>query len=100
MPTSKNKKRFEDVLEILDNGINVMTAVNIQHLESLNDHVNRMTGIKVKETIPDKIIDAIIPWIKGQTCMIEEQINKSGRRCSLRNSFVIAAQSSVRLGGA
>ena len=57
MPTSKNKKRFEDVLEILDNGINVMTAVNIQHLESLNDHVNRMTGIKVKETIPDKIID-------------------------------------------
>ena len=57
VPTSKNKKRFEDVLEILDNGINVMTAVNIQHLESLNDHVNRMTGIKVKETIPDNIID-------------------------------------------
>ena len=44
VPTSKNKKRFEDVLEILDNGINVMTAVNIQHLESLNDHVSRMTG--------------------------------------------------------
>lgn len=57
VPTSKNKKRFEDVLEILDNGINVLTAVNIQHLESLNDHVNRMTGIKVKETIPDKFID-------------------------------------------
>jgi len=57
VPTSKNKKRYEDVLEILDNGINVMTAVNIQHLESLNDHVNRMTGIKVKETVPDKIIE-------------------------------------------
>ncbi|MBU3175546.1 universal stress protein [Clostridium estertheticum] len=57
VPTSRNKKRFEDVLEILDNGINVMTAVNIQHLESLNDHVSRMTGIKVKETLPDKIID-------------------------------------------
>ena len=57
VPTSKNKKRFEDVLEILDSGINVMTAVNIQHLESLNDHVSRMTGIKVKETVPDKIID-------------------------------------------
>jgi two-component system, OmpR family, sensor histidine kinase KdpD len=57
VPTSKNKKRFEDVLEILDNGINVITAVNIQHLESLNDHVSRMTGIKVKETIPDKIIE-------------------------------------------
>ncbi|WP_298847328.1 hypothetical protein [Clostridium sp.] len=41
---------------MLDNGINVRTAVNIQHLESLNDLVSRMTGIKVKETLPDKII--------------------------------------------
>ena len=57
VPTSKNKKRFQDVLEILNSGINVITAVNIQHLESLNDIVSRMTGIKVKETIPDKIID-------------------------------------------
>ena len=57
VPTSRNKKRYEDVLEILENGINVMTAVNIQHLESLNDHVNRMTGIKIRETIPDSIID-------------------------------------------
>lgn len=57
VPTSKNQKRYEDVLEILENGINVMTAVNIQHIESLNDHVNRMTGVRVKETIPDKILD-------------------------------------------
>lgn len=57
VPTSKNTKRYEDVLEILDNGINVMTAVNIQHIESLNDHVNRMTGVKVRETIPDKVLD-------------------------------------------
>jgi two-component system sensor histidine kinase KdpD len=57
VPTSKNQKRYEDVLEILEYGIDVMTAVNIQHIESLNDHVNRMTGIKVRETVPDKILD-------------------------------------------
>ncbi|NMM65783.1 universal stress protein [Clostridium sp. P21] len=55
--TCKNQKRYEDVLEILSNGIDVMTAVNIQHIESLNDHVARMTGVKVRETIPDKILD-------------------------------------------
>ncbi|MDP4177241.1 MAG: universal stress protein [Bacillota bacterium] len=57
VPTSKHQKRYEDVLEVLSYGIDVMTAVNIQHLESLNDHVSRMTGIKVRETIPDKMLD-------------------------------------------
>lgn len=57
IPTSKNKKRYEDVLEIINNGISVMTAVNIQHFESLNDYVNRMTGVKVRETVPDTIMD-------------------------------------------
>lgn len=56
-PMSRNKKRYQDVLELLDNGISVMTAVNIQHLESLNDYVNRMTGVKVRETIPDKLLN-------------------------------------------
>jgi two-component system, OmpR family, sensor histidine kinase KdpD len=57
VPTSKNQKRFRDVLEIIENGISVMTAVNIQHFESLNDYVNRMTEVKVRETIPDTIMD-------------------------------------------
>lgn len=56
-PGSKNKKRYEDVLELIENGISVMTAVNIQHLESLNDYVNRMTGIKVGQTVPDYILE-------------------------------------------
>lgn len=56
-PTSKYKKRYEDVQEILDNGINVVTTVNIQHLESLNDVIFEITGIKVRETIPDSIIN-------------------------------------------
>lgn len=52
-PGSKNKKRYEDVLEILDAGIGVFTAVNVQHLESLNDVVARTTGVRVRETVPD-----------------------------------------------
>ncbi|HEU0251850.1 MAG TPA: universal stress protein [Pyrinomonadaceae bacterium] len=53
VPGSKNRKRYEDVLELLNNGISVITAVNIQHIESLNDVVARTTGIRVRETIPD-----------------------------------------------
>jgi two-component system sensor histidine kinase KdpD len=53
VPGSKNQKRYEDVLDILDAGINVMTAVNIQHLETLNDAVNRSASTVIRETVPD-----------------------------------------------
>ncbi|MEO7210244.1 MAG: sensor protein KdpD [Chitinophagaceae bacterium] len=53
---SKNEKRWQDVVEILDAGINVIRAVNIQHIESLNDEVKAITGVEVKERIPDSII--------------------------------------------
>jgi two-component system sensor histidine kinase KdpD len=56
VPGSKNKKRFEDVLEILDAGISVISTVNVQHLESLNDSVEQITGIRVRETVPDSIL--------------------------------------------
>jgi two-component system, OmpR family, sensor histidine kinase KdpD len=56
VPGSKNKKRYQDVEEILSSGINVISTINIQHLESLNDVVQQITGIKVKETIPDYIV--------------------------------------------
>ncbi|MGE3511884.1 MAG: hypothetical protein AB7N65_23705, partial [Vicinamibacterales bacterium] len=46
-----------DVLEILDAGIHVMTAVNIQHLETLNDAVAKATGVRVRETVPDTFLD-------------------------------------------
>jgi two-component system sensor histidine kinase KdpD len=55
-PGSKNAKRFQDVLEILDAGISVISAVNVQHIESLNDSVARITGVRVRETIPDYVI--------------------------------------------
>ena len=54
---SRHGKRYEDVLEILDAGIHVMTAVNIQHLETLNDAVARATGVRVRETVPDTFLD-------------------------------------------
>jgi two-component system sensor histidine kinase KdpD len=53
VPGSKNRKRYEDVIELLDAGINVMTAVNIQHLETLNDAVNRSASTTIRETVPD-----------------------------------------------
>ena len=53
---SKNNKRWQDVLEILDAGINVISAVNIQHIESLNNDVKEITGISVSERIPDKVL--------------------------------------------
>ena len=53
---SKNEKRWQDVLEILDAGINVISAVNIQHIESLNADVKQITGIDVQERIPDNIL--------------------------------------------
>jgi two-component system, OmpR family, sensor histidine kinase KdpD len=57
VPGTRNTKRYEDVIEILDAGIHVMTAVNIQHLETLNDAVARATGVRVRETVPDTFLD-------------------------------------------
>jgi len=58
VPGSRNAKRWEDVSELLDAGIDVITTVNIQHLESVNDVVERITGVKQQETIPDEIVRA------------------------------------------
>lgn len=56
VPGSARNKRWEDVLLILENGIDVLTTMNVQHLESLNDHISQITGIKVRETIPDWVV--------------------------------------------
>lgn len=56
-PSSRHPKRWQDVEELLDAGINVYTTINVQHLESLNDVVARITGVWVKETVPDAIFD-------------------------------------------
>ena len=53
---SKNEKRWQDVMDIISAGISVISAVNIQHIESLNDEVKNITGIEVKERIPDNVL--------------------------------------------
>ncbi|HEX3072685.1 MAG TPA: sensor histidine kinase KdpD, partial [Ignavibacteriales bacterium] len=58
IPGSKNAKRWQDVQEILDTGISVISAVNIQHIESINKEVEKIAGIEVKERVPDSIIQA------------------------------------------
>jgi len=55
-PGSRNKKRYQDVLELLDAGINVICAFNVQHLESLKNVVERVTGVVIRETVPDSFL--------------------------------------------
>ena len=55
-PGSKNRKRWQDVLDLLDAGINVIGALNIQHLDSLNGLIERQTGVVVRETVPDAFL--------------------------------------------
>ena len=57
-PGSKNPKRWQDVEELLDAGITVISTVNVQHLESLNDVVAQITGIEQQETVPDEVVRA------------------------------------------
>ena len=57
VPGSPRAKRWEDVVALLDAGIDVLTTMNIQHLEGLNDHVREISGIQVRETVPDWIVE-------------------------------------------
>ncbi len=58
VPGSRNEKRWEDVAELLDAGIDVISTVNVQHLESLNDVVEKITGVPQRETVPDAVVRA------------------------------------------
>ncbi|MDR2871024.1 MAG: sensor histidine kinase KdpD, partial [Xanthomonadaceae bacterium] len=58
-PGSRHERRWQDVVELLDAGIDVYTTVNIQHLESLNDIIHRITGVRVSETVPDAVFDRL-----------------------------------------
>ena len=56
-PGSRHAKRWQDAVELLEAGVNVYTTLNVQHLESLNDLVNQVTGVAVRETVPDRLLD-------------------------------------------
>ena len=58
VPGSRNEKRWQDIDELLNAGIDVISAVNIQHLESINDVVEKITGVPQQETVPDRVVRA------------------------------------------
>lgn len=75
IPGSKNEKRWQDVKELISAGINVITTVNIQHIESINEQVEKITGIKINERVPDSIINSA-DEIVNVDLTIEELINR------------------------
>lgn len=82
---AKNQKRFQDVLELLDSGISVITAVNIQHIESLNDVITRTTGVKVRETVPDC-------FFKRADEVIDVDVSVDTLRTRLKQGKIYAAE--------
>jgi two-component system sensor histidine kinase KdpD len=85
VPGSKNRKRYEDVLELLEAGINVMTAVNIQHIETLNDAVNRSANTVIRETVPDS-------FLKRADEVVNVDVTVNELRGRLRQGKIYAAE--------
>jgi len=85
VPGSKNRKRYEDVLELLEAGINVWAAVNIQHLETLNDAVNRSANTVIRETVPDN-------FFKRADEVVNVDVTVDELRSRLRQGKIYAAE--------
>ena len=81
-PGSRHPKRYQDVMELLESGIDVYTTLNIQHVESLRDTVEQITGISMHETIPDTVID-IADEIRLVDLPPDELLERLQRRQSL-----------------
>ena len=82
VPGSRNEKRWQDVEELLDAGIEVISAVNIQHLESLNDVVEKITGVPQRETVPDAIV-----WAADQVELVDMTPEALRRRMAHGNIY-------------
>ena len=107
VPGSDRQKRWDDVLRLLDAGIDVLTTMNLQHLESLNDQIWQITGIRVRETVPDWVIkqadevvmvdvtpDALINRLKRGAVYAPEKADKA-----LENFFTVKRGNPTRGGG-
>ncbi|WP_407389693.1 DUF4118 domain-containing protein [Carnobacterium jeotgali] len=100
---SRNKKRYQDVDELLNAGINVFTTINVQHVESLNDIVEEVTGIEMKETVPDTFFKhAVLKVIDVEPNELIERLeqgkiysNESAIQ-ALRNFFIIEKLDQLR----
>jgi two-component system sensor histidine kinase KdpD len=89
VPGSARAKRWEDIQVLLDAGIDVMSNMNIQHLESLNDHIFRITGIRVRETVPDWFIKSA-----SEVIMVDATTNALMNR--LRRGVIYAPEKAQR----
>jgi two-component system sensor histidine kinase KdpD len=103
-PGVEHEKRFEDVRDVLAAGIDVYSTVNVQHLESLNDQVNQLTGARVRETIPDEVLSAadevVLIDLTPETLIARLRAGKVYRpervQAALNNFFKIENLSALR----
>ena len=75
-PGGHNKKRWQDVEELLAMGINVMTTMNVQHIESLNDDIARTTKVRVTETVPDRFLSTLADEIVDVDLPVDELLDR------------------------
>ena len=104
-PGLEHAKRYEDVEDVLDAGIDVFSTVNVQHLESLNDRVAELTGVRVRETFPDSVLAARRrgrarrPHARGadrSACARARSTRPSGSHAALNNFFKIENLAALR----
>jgi two-component system, OmpR family, sensor histidine kinase KdpD len=109
IPGSRHKKRYEDIEEILQNGIEVWSTVNVQHLDSLNDIVFELTGVKVRETFPDRILEradeirlidispeALLERLRAGKVYTGDKIDRALSNFFLKNNLMALRQLSLR----
>ncbi len=108
-PGSRHPKRWQDVEELLDAGIDVYTTMNVQHLESLNDVVGGITGIRVAETVPDTVFDAadevvlvdlpadeLIARLKGGKVYAAQQAERAARNFFRKGNLIALRELALR----
>jgi two-component system sensor histidine kinase KdpD len=108
-PGSRHPKRWQDVEELLDAGIDVLTTVNVQHLESLNDVVGGITGIRVNETVPDTVFDEadevvlvdipadeLLARLKGGKVYKQQQAERASRNFFRKGNLIALRELALR----
>jgi two-component system sensor histidine kinase KdpD len=108
-PGSRHAKRWQDVNELLDAGINVYTTLNVQHVESLNDLVAQITGVPVRETVPDSVldradeielvdipVDELLSRLKEGKVYIPEQARQASRNFFRRGNLIALRELALR----
>ena len=108
-PGSRHRKRWQDVLELLENGIDVHTTLNVQHVESLNDVISQITYVRVRETVPDSILeradelevvdlppDELLERLKDGKVYIPEQASRAVDHFFRRGNLLALRELSLR----